>query len=355
MKILWCDDDANKPDKLEGFLVEWDLTERRSDVIPVSESQKILSLLRSLPDVGLVVMDLLWNQEEQIGMLPHGIKTIEAIREYYPDIRIATRSVISRPEVISSLVQYFVEYKVSDHFYAFDPSQHAALRRQVVILLSERAGAKLPTSSAASSLRKYAGERWGVVFIMEAMGYLAFWEKSTEAQKQWCDAISECFGRCAEIVRTHGGFLFRVSGDRLTCAFLAEHVDGDHSEIAEAAVEAAKESLTIARTCVARFSQKNMRLIGGSTIAPHIAIAMEGGPLLVHAVDRGSVEDTIVMGLPMTFARRVVGFSPEHPILLGNGLRSELRQIDPYETRAIVTDQRVTELGYGLQVFTLAR
>ncbi|MBS1854381.1 MAG: hypothetical protein JST11_03370 [Acidobacteria bacterium] len=355
MKILWCDDDAHKEVKLEGFLAEWNLSDRRNDVIPVWESQKILGLLRSVSDIGLVVVDLLWNQDEQVGMLPHGIKIIQAIREEYPDIRIATRSVISRPDVIAGLVQYFVEHRVSDHFYAGDPSQHAALRREVVVSLAERAGAKLPTALGAGSLRAYAGERWGIVFIVEAMGYLAFWEKSHEAQREWCNVISECFGRCADIVRTHGGFLFRVSGDRLTCVFVAPQIGGDHSELAEAAVEAARECRDLGRTHVTRFNQKNSRLLNSGAGAPHIAIAMEGGALLVHAVDRGSLEDTIVMGLPMTFSRRVVGFSPEYPILIGTGLRRELRQIEAYETRLVTADQRVKELGQNLQVFTFAR
>src|SRR6266403_2019592 len=157
MKILWCDDKAADDDELRRLLDDWGLRPREKDILRATDDRTAMELLQSHPEIRLVILDLFWGEPEHPSVKPTGIHILERIRERFPRLRVVTRSVVEKPEVLSGFVRYFVNCRVSDHFVSHSKDPLTDLRKEVIIEMAERdeGGSEIP-----SNLSEFLGDQW---------------------------------------------------------------------------------------------------------------------------------------------------------------------------------------------------
>lgn len=338
MKILWCDDKAGDAKEIDAFVKDWKLEDRRGDILAATSDREALALLHTHRDIGLLIIDLLWEgQPEHPTIRPVGVDYLENIRKFYPDLRVATRSVISKPDVLASLVRYFVELKVTDHFVSHENS-FADLRKRVVLALAESQLGKVTQANARKSMAAYLGEQWGAVLFADISGFTLMteqlWYSSRDAL---CNAISAFYDRAAHVVAENGGVIDKFIGDEIMAIFMASRDEDERAGAARHCVDAARSLLNVFHELERRFrlslSDSDDAL---GKVEWKLKIGIEAGSLMViKKLLPSNDTEYCVIGRAVNLASRIKGLAGQYAVTLGPTLRDRLSQGDLYDTAAL--------------------
>ncbi len=356
MKILWSDDKAGDENEFRRLLDDWDLRNRRKDVLRAKDDRSTMELLDAHSDVRLVILDLFWGEPEHPAVKPTGILILERIRSRYPHMRVVTRSVVDRADVLSSLSPYLVECRVAGHFVSHLKDPVTDLRKQVIIEIAE-ADQRLDSSAEPSSLAAFLGDRWGVVLFADISGFTSVTEQLWyQNRDSLCAALKEFYDRTGAVVHSQGGIVDKFIGDEVMAIFF-ERQSEDKGEVATRAVDAARELLNVGRELERRFkkalTQEDEAVHG---VVWHIKIGMEAGSLRVmeQTLPTG-IREFCAVGRAINFASRIKGLAGDYSVTLGDTLKRKLSQEDDYQTTPLTINEELRGIPKGVPIFTLSK
>lgn len=357
MKILWCDDRSQDEVEFQKFLDDWDLRNRRTDVLRASDDQTALAYLKTETEIGLLILDLLWEDEpEHETVTPTGIRILERIRALHPDLWIVTRSKIEDPALLSRLVQSFVKFGVSDHFRSPDKTPMAMLRKHVIVEMVDQNPTPANKGTTPRSLKSFLGDHWGVVLFADISGFTtvteALWRQNRVAL---CSALEEFYRRAAQVVTNHQGVVDKFIGDELMAIFFERDGEGK-TEVATRAIDCALILLSNFRELEYMFkkamTQEDEAVLG---IEWKLKIGMEAGALRImeQTLPDGEAEYCAV-GRAINFASRVKGKAGPYSITFGHNLRIKLTNDELYSCELIVTDSQLKGIQPEAQMYKLS-
>ena len=358
MKILWCDDQSQDAAEFEKFLDDWDLRERRTDVLRAFDDQSALQYLKSDATIGLLILDLLWGDEtEHENSVPTGVKILERIRTNYPSLWIVTRSKIDNPVLLTRLVASFVKFRVSDHFRNPDKAPMAVFRKHVITEMADQP----PTSSAFRSLKTFLGDSWGVVMFADISGFTKvtgnLWFQNRDAL---CSALEAFYRRAGLVVTEHGGVIDKFIGDELMAMFFLsnnEVTNEAKSETACRAVDCARGLLNAFRELELRFKKA---MLQQDDLVPDIEwtlkIGLEAGSLriLEEQLPNGELEYCAV-GPAINFASRIKGQGDAYSVSLGENVHSKLTNDSIYKCEEMAIKKDLKGIDPNSKAFSLLK
>jgi class 3 adenylate cyclase len=356
MKILWCDDKAGDPKELDAFIKDWKLEDRRADILTATTDRDAISLLHANRDIGLLVIDLLWEgQPEHPSTRPVGVDYLENVRKFFPDLRVATRSVISKPDVLASLVRYFVELRVTDHFVSYENS-FADLRKRVVLGSAEQQLVRTKQMSR-DSLDSHLGDQWGAIMFADISGFTLMteqlWHGSREAL---CNAMSAFYDKAAVVIAENGGIVDKFIGDEIMAVFLATKGEPERADAAKRCVDASRALLNVFRELERRFKQ-SLAVIDDAVpnIQWKLKAGIEAGSLvIIKKVLPGNLPEYCIIGRAVNLAARIKGLAGQYAVTLGPTLRSRLSQGELYETVALKDVPPLRNISGPTRIYRLA-
>lgn len=340
MKILWCDDKAKDPKEFEGFIRDWHLEDRREDIVAATSDAEALRLLKETPEIGLLILDLLWEgQPEHPTVRPLGVDYLENIRRFYPDLRVATRSVIARPDSLAALVHNFVDLRVTDHFVSHEGGCFADLRKRLVLEAAERSSARHARQDTESGLRVHVGEEWGAVLFADISGFTMMteqlWYRNRDAL---CTALSAFYDRAIDVVRENHGIVDKLIGDEIMAVFFGGPGDGTRAEAVCHCVDAARALLICFRDLERRF---RIELDDEDEAVDRIHWKLKAGAeagqlMIIEKLLPGDEREFCVIGRAVNLASRIKGLVGDYSLTIGPTMRQKLPQRDLYE--AVLVD-----------------
>lgn len=339
MKILWLDDKSYQEGELQTFMEEWRLSDRKDDVLTAVDGPSAIVQLRRHPDVGLLILDLLWGaQPEHSTVTPMGIEYLKNIRESFPLLRVATRSVIKDPALLATLVQYFVDLHVHHHFISHMMDSHSDWRRQLFLRAVEHEFGTMSTNPQQHMHgTRCDGDYWGAVLFADISGFTAvteqLWLSDLEPLFQALDSFYDLSIRA---VTANGGIVDKLIGDEIMGLFLTKPKDGEEA-IAIKAVDAAREILNgfreVERKLVAATNSQSDHV---GTIKWKLKAGIEGGALRISSKPLPSGEiEYCTTGIAANLASRIKGAAGAYSIVIGPGLRYRLPSRPLYESDPI--------------------
>lgn len=356
MKILWCDDKAANENEFRRLLDDWDLRPRRKDVLRATDDRAMLEMLEKNADVKLVILDLFWGEPEHPSVKPTGILILERIRRRYPELRIVTRSVVDKPEVLSGLVRYFVDCRVADHFVSHVKDPLTDLRKEVIIEMAEADEISADAGGSSVGLPSFLGDQWGVVLFADISGFTSVTEQLWHQHRQaLCAALKEFYDRAVGVVHAHGGMIDKFIGDELMAIFF-QLPGQDKSDVAMRSVDAARELLNVGRELERRFK----KALTEEEDAVHdvvwqLKIGMEAGSLHIMEQKMAAGPDEFcAVGRAINFASRIKGLAGPYTVTLGGTLKRRLSQEDAYQTKELTLEKDLEGISRSGPVFTLA-
>lgn len=357
MKILWCDDKASDDSEFRRFLDDWNLKARRKDVLRVTSDHSALEMLQKHADIRLVILDLFWGEPEHPSVKPMGIHILERIRKKYPTLRVVTRSVVDKPDVLSSLVRYFVECRIADHFVSHVKDSLTDMRKEIIIETAEADGKATEDGEMNSDLQYLLGDQWGVVLFADISGFTSvteqLWHQNREAL---CNALKEFYDRAGGIVHSNGGMIDKFIGDELMAIFFHRPEHEKRHDVATKSIDAARELLNVGHELERRFK----KALTEEDDAIHkviwqLKIGMEAGSLHImeQKLPTGGLEFCAV-GRAINFASRIKGLAGPYSVTLGDTLKRKLPQEEAYQTKELEINTELKGITKDTPVFTLA-
>lgn len=356
MLVLWCDDGANDPKKLDAFLSEWNLS--RDSVLPAVSDEIAISLLRAHKDIGLLVVDLLWHSEpEHVAVVPTGVSFIERIRSKFPRLRIVTRSVIEKPDVLANLVPIFVRLGVSDHFVSHEPSTQAALRRRMALEVAEKELAQEPGVNEKLGLAAFVGANWGVAMFADVSGFTAMTEQLWFQNRELlCSAINKFYDMAMQKIVENGGIVDKFIGDEVMALFILPADSKSRGDICCRAVDAARGMLNQFRELERSFSAMiDEEPEAFREVRWMLKIGIESGAMMVmEKILPNGDREFCTIARAVNIASRVKSLAGDYGVALGPTLQRELPHKRLYETEEITDEVTLKGIEKGLKVYKLA-
>jgi class 3 adenylate cyclase len=357
MKILWCDDQSLDEIEFQKFLDDWDLRNRRTDVLRAFDDQSALDCLKSDSSIGLLILDLLWGDEpEHQNLVPTGVRILERLRASYPKLWVVTRSKIDDSALLARLVQSFSKLGVSDHFRSPDRAPIAMLRKHVIVEMidkSESTAEELPSHGLGSFL----GDSWSVVMFADVSGFTAVTEQLWHQNRTaLCGALEDFYGRAGQMVTKHRGVIDKFIGDELMAMFFLRKGE-QKTAVATRAIDCARDLIISFRDLELSFKKAMTQeddLV--SEIEWTLKIGMEAGAVRImkQMLPNGELEYCAV-GPAINVASRIKGKAGPYSITLGQSLHSKLTNETLYQCEELAIDGQLKGVHPTYKLFKLSR